>query len=565
MNRILRFGYWILLMLPFLTMAQTPAKYWVQFTDKEGTPYSVQQPEAFLSPRAIALRNAHHISIDESDLPVNPAYIQQILSIDSNIHLCTRSKWHNAITVYIPDDTIVKIIQDIPFVQSIERTITLKKNAKDSLALTKESSVFQYVTNGEPTYTYLTDIIRHQDFAYGKSEEQIRLNNAHWLHRMGFRGENMLMVLMDGGFRHVDTLSAFKNMRKDHRLLGTRNFVHSAESPFSKQHHGTIVLSCIASYLPGRLVGSAPMAQFYLCQTEDGDSENKIEEDNWVAGIELADSLGCQVLNSSLGYTTFDDTTQVREYKDMNGQTSRASIAATIAASKGMIVCNSAGNEGHQKWEHIGSPADAKDILTVGAVDMTGLYAPFSSTGPTADGRVKPDVCAVGYNMWTVNAGGIIQIASGTSFSSPLLSGMVSCLWQAFPEKSNLEIMDAIRQSSSQYKKPDDKLGYGIPDFLRAYNILNQPKPDNAAIFFDSFVAKEDTLTVHISAQTQPAISFEDQTKDVAVIQISYEKVGDFYDYTIVFPHLPKKIRYRIHQLNIKVGEREYHYIITQE
>jgi len=301
----------------------------------------------------------------------------------------------------------------------------------------------------------------------------------------------------------MDTISHFRALREEYRLLGVRNFVQPGVNPFLKEGHGTNVLSCIVSYIPGDLVGTAPKVCVYLAKTEDGRSENKIEEDNWVAGIEWADSLGCDVINSSLGYTKFDDSLQVREYRDLNGHTSRASQAATIAATKGLLICNSAGNEGSGKWKYIGSPADAKDIITVGAVDVNGKKARFSSFGPTADGRVKPDACAVGQNTYVANVIGVTGVSQGTSFSSPLMAGMVTCLWQAFPNKSNYEIMDAVRQSGSQFSAPDSALGYGVTDFLKAYNLLLQPHKiygsDGTKMFsvaFDTYVYNKKEFVV---------------------------------------------------------------------
>jgi len=432
----------IALLFAGAVFAQTPAKYWVAFTDKKGTPYSIDKPEAFLSPRALELRKAHGIAIDERDLPVNPEYVKQVLALDTAARCFTTSKWLNGMTVYATREDMKEAIEQLPFVDSVERTISMKEPEPPI------EPAYVFPENaGKPTTTYQSDIQKDNDFDYGKAKFQVRVNNVHWLHRMGFRGENMQMMVLDGGFQNIDTIKCFENLRNDNRLLGARNFVQPEKDPMRKHTHGTMVLSCIASYIPGLLVGTAPMVQVYVAQTEDGRSENRIEEDNWVAGLEYADSLGCQVLNSSLGYTTFDDSVNQRTYADLTGNISRASRAATIAASKGLLICNSAGNEGGKKWKYIGAPADARDILTVGAVNIKRNRAYFSSFGPTADGRIKPDACAVGRNTYISTPVGIITMADGTSFSSPMLSGMVTCLWQAFPEKSNYEIMEAIRQA----------------------------------------------------------------------------------------------------------------------
>ena len=469
---------------------QSPAKYWVAFTDKKGTPYSINNPEAYLSPRAIELRKAHGIAIDERDLPVNPDYVRQVLALDTAARCFTTTKWLNGMTVYALRDDMKEAIERLPFVDSVERTDV----PKEPLPPAEPAYVFPG-SGGKPMLSYQSDIQKNNDFDYGKAAKQVRVNNVQWLHRMGFRGEGMQMMVLDGGFENIDTISCFKALRDDHRLLGARNFVEPGKDPMRKHSHGTMVLSCIASYLPGLLVGTAPMVQVYVAQTEESGSEDRVEEDNWVAGLEYADSLGCQVLNSSLGYTVFDDSINQRTYSDLTGEVSRASRAATIAASKGLLICNSAGNEGAGKWKYIGTPADAKDILTVGGVNDKGKRAYFSSFGPTADGRIKPDACAVGRRTYVSTPVGIITIADGTSFSSPMLSGMVTCLWQAFPEKSCYEIMEAVRRAGDRfmvmngnvYMEPDsnDGYGFGITDFLRAYNILTFGNEDD--VLFASY------------------------------------------------------------------------------
>ncbi|MEG1556622.1 MAG: S8 family serine peptidase, partial [Bacteroidales bacterium] len=342
-------------------------------------------------------------------------------------------------------------------------------------------------------------------------------------------------------------------------------FVLLGENPFREASHGTMVLSCIASYVPGELVGSAPFVAAYVAKTEDGRSENKIEEDNWVAGIEWADSLGCQVLNSSLGYTKFDDSLQTRTYEDLNGKTSRASRAATIAASKGMIVCNSAGNEGTKKWKYIGAPADAEQILSVGAVDINGKRASFSSYGPTADGRIKPDACAVGKNTFVATPRSKTLKSNGTSFSSPILSGMVVCLWQAFPEKSNLEIIDAIRKSGSQIMAPDSSLGYGITDFLRAYNYLNLKENVKNLADFQSFVSHNGKTNIAITTETPTPLTITAKSRKSGKIttktyDISGKKIINF-----TLPKLPKNTAYDIIDLTISTPTQSQNYVVGAE
>ena len=568
--------------------AQSPAKYWVAFTDKKGTPYSIDKPEAFLSPRAIELRKAHGIAIDERDLPVSPDYVRQVLALDTAARCFTTSKWLNGMTVYALREDMKEAIEKLPFVDSVERTDV----PKDTLLPPWEPAYVFPGSGGQPTFSYQPDILKDNDFDYGKAAQQVRVNNVQWLHRMGFRGEGMQMMVLDGGFQNIDTISCFNILRNDHRLLGARNFVEPEKDPMRKHSHGTMVLSCIASYLPGKLVGTASMVQVYVAQTEESGSEDRVEEDNWVAGLEYADSLGCQVLNSSLGYTTFDDSVNQRTYADMTGEVSRASRAATIAASKGLLICNSAGNEGGKKWNYIGAPADAKDILSVGAVNVHGKRAYFSSFGPTADGRIKPDACAVGRSTHLSTPAGIITIADGTSFSSPMLSGMVACLWQAFPEKSNYEIMEAVRKAGSHnitfdgkvIAAPDsnDGYGYGITDFLRAYNILKYGNEDDvllASYSHEMNIKTSNQFAVIIKSAEKPSYNTlkvmatpltyhdgtftEGKTANVKVTQVVLE--DGVLTHVITLPKLPKNKPYQFYRVDFVIDGKTVSRVVGLE
>lgn len=536
--------------------AQSPAKYWVQFRDKANSPYSIERPEEFLSPRAISLRTQHRIAIEENDLPVNPQYVRQVLALDSTMRLLTKSKWLNGITVYAEQDTLLEAIRELPCVSFAERTAALKAEKPVN------EGDYTYSATAAATLSYQSDVTGSGDFDYGKSAGQVRLNNAHWLHRMGFRGEHVRIMVMDVGFGNVDTLHYFENLRSDNRLLGARDLVQAGETLFRKHTHGTMVLSCIASYTPGEIVGTAPMAEIFLCKTEDSRSETKAEEDNWVAGIELADSLGCQLLNSSVGYTRFSDTTQHRQYADLNGKVSRASIAATTAATKGMIVCNSAGNEGGKPWKHIIIPADARDILTVGGVNMAGKHASFSSYGPTADGRIKPDACAMARHTYVASTHGIVIPSNGTSFSSPLLCGMTACLREAFPDKSNYEIIQAIRESGSHFNCPDSAYGYGITDFLRAYNLLLQPQSPAIDLHFASFVPKNGKITIETKTETPKDLIFTISLRHSKKKSRQTFTVKKTQILTLRMPKLPRKTNYDMADISIHIdANTELHFV----
>lgn len=550
-----------------ISNAQSYAKYWVQFKDKANSKYSIERPDEFLSPEAIALRQKHNIPIDELDLPVNDHYVQAVLALDKQMRVFTRSKWLNGVTVYSEDSMILQKILQLPCVAFAERTVVMKEPE------TVCEKPFAYFATGKRNYSMLKDRARSGEYDYGYAEEQIQLNNGHWLHRMGFSGEGVTMMVMDGGFHNVDSLLAFEVLRADKRLLGVYNYVQPEDDPMRKHSHGTMVLSCITAYVPGFMVGTAPMASVYLCKTEDPRSENKVEEDNWVAGVELADSLGCQVLNASLGYTTYDDSSVVRNYDILTGKVGRSSLAATIAVSKGMIVCNSAGNSGDAPWRYISTPADAFDILTVGAVDPKGNYAHFSSHGPAADGRVKPDVCAVGLGCVAAAAeSDKLQVVAGTSFSSPIMSGMMTCLRQAFPAKSNVEIMDAVRKSASQYNHPDSLMGYGIPDMLRAFNSLFQPDVEGVKVDFPSFVVKKNRLMFHIHVadeninQKKMFASVKELEGKKMKCDIQSKPVGQgTYEISLHFSSISKKQMYRMYMLRLELDGRIMRFIIGQD
>ena len=478
--------------------AQHPAKYWVEFKDKKDSPYSINRPEEFLSPRAIEKRHRLNIPITEQDLPVNESYIKQLLAIDKTMVLFSKSKWLNGVTVYSEQENILEKILKLPFVSGAECTIKM-----DS----KEEFDYPHVSYAPLAKTKeVLKIEKGKDLNYGYTFQQTNMNQAQWLHRLGAHGEGMFIMVLDGGFENVNEIPQFEALRNEGRLVGTYNYVQPGRSVFLEGSHGTMTLSCMAGYSENKIMGTAPKATYFLAQTEDGRTENKIEEDNWVAGAELADSLGCDLINSSLGYNNYDDGSKSYTYKDMNGITSRASLVADIAVSKGIIVCVSAGNEGNGAWKYITAPADARDVLTVGAVDPQGNAAAFSSYGPTPDNRVKPDAAAVGALAVAAAPDGKIVDVYGTSFSSPILCGMTACLWQLFPQCSASQVIQAVRLAGVNYSTPEPHLGYGITNFVYAYNILAQlASSDDVTVMPERFISKGGTMKLfYYSPATNP-------------------------------------------------------------
>ena len=424
-------------------------KFFISFTDKDSSEYNLSNPELFLSHQALSRRSKQNIFINKSDLPVCKTYVSAIRN--QNFKILNRTKWLNGVIVSTKDSFLIDNI-NFSFIDSI---IYFGKWAEK-----KKSH-------------YKTAFSFNRKNIKGVSLNQIYMLWGDSLHYRGFKGEDMTIAVLDAGFYNVDSLDCFSHLFQNSRILGTYDFVDQENDVYNDDTHGMSVLSCMAAELDGGLIGTAPNASYYLLRTEDSFSENLIEEYNWVCGAEFADSIGVDVINSSLGYTTFDYSIQNYEYNNLDGRTSPSSIAANMAARKGIIVVNAAGNSGNGNWKYIGAPADADSILTVGAVDENKEIASFSSYGPTSDGRIKPSICAQGKNTEVINFQGNAIKSNGTSFASPVLAGLVTCLWQAHPTKSNMEIINAIIQTSTLYTTPNNHDGYGLANFYRADSLLN--------------------------------------------------------------------------------------------
>lgn len=452
-----------LILAGYTAMAQnTPTCYRISLSDKNNSPYSISNPSVFLSQRALDKRARFNIAITEQDFPVNPQYIQQIKAIDANIQVLCTSKWMNTVTIYCPDSTKPATISALPFVTNVLPVADYDLQGMKKQLQTFENNYVSIVSN--PAKDSMADL------DYGEGYRQIALHNGHLLHKEGFLGNGMLIAVFDAGWTGVDTSVYFHPLFENGQILGTRDLIPGRHNVFEGHYHGTIVTSTMAILAEGTLVGTAPKANYFFIRSEHPLSEELIEEDFWAQAAEIADSLGADVINSSLGYTTFRDFPQGDfTYEDVDGVTSIASRAATILGQKGVVVCVSAGNEGTSPWYHIGHPADAFDILAVGAANVMGHIAGFSSRGPSYDGRVKPDITSVGVNTTCIWPDDRLGEADGTSLACPVAAGLCACLWQALPEKTASEIMQIVRESSSCYNNPNDSLGYGIPDFYAAY------------------------------------------------------------------------------------------------
>jgi serine protease AprX len=439
---------------------QAQTRYWIQFTDKGNSPYTLSNPLAYLSPRAINRRTAQGLAIDSLDLPVTPSYVDSVLA--AGVTVRARSKWLNGVVIITSDTNAVNQIEALPFVQGSLK-IAQRNAAPDASDKFAEESISAQLPSAQRNLNVSSTML-----SYGSSFNQIDMIGGVCLHNSGYKGAGMVIAVIDAGFNNADNMTAFDTLRAYNRILGTWDFVEGNASVYEDNTHGTYVLSCMGANLPGDLVGTAPEASYWLLRSEDAPTENIVEEYFWASAAEYADSVGADLINSSLGYTTFDDPAQNHTYADMNGNTAPSTRAADFAASRGMIVVNSAGNSGSNSWFYIGAPADADSILAVGAVDPSGNYASFSSRGPSSDGDIKPDVAAQGQSTVVAGTGGGTFTGNGTSFASPVLCGLVACLWQAHPTMNNVQLMDVIKQSADQYNVPDSYLGYGKPDFCAA-------------------------------------------------------------------------------------------------
>ncbi len=477
-------------------LAQNP-RYFIQFTDKANSPYSVNRPQEFLSGRAIERRQKQRIVITVRDLPVNPAYLEAIRSAGARVWY--PSRWMNGALVE-GDAAAMSRVRTLPFVKPESAAETVSQALPSESPKPNVRQAQSFSQEGQTTETAVP--------AYGPSGTQLNMLGVDKMHRQGYTGRGMQIAVLDGGFRNADRLPFFSHLFAEGRILGTYDFVDREESVYENEAHGMQVLSAIAALQPGALVGPAYEAGFWLLRTEDSRSEHRIEEVNWLIGAEFADSAGVDIINSSLGYNIFDNPASDYRPRDMNGQIAFSTRAADMAAATGILVVTSAGNEGNDAWRTITAPADGDSVLAVGAVDQGGLLAPFSSVGPSADRRIKPELAAMGRGTVLGRPDGSTGTSNGTSFSAPLITGLAAGLWQAFPELTNMEVISYLQRSATQANRPDSLLGYGIPDFARAYELAYRERKPNQSLgyFSPNPVVGEDivTLWVNVQALGQP-------------------------------------------------------------
>ena len=446
---------YIFLFLLITSAAFSQQDAWVYFNAKPNSQFYLDTPLEMLTQRALDRRTNQNIALDFKDIPVEESFIDQVKSA-TGITVMAKSKWMNAVHVRGSQSNINGLAM-LSFVSKVDfANKTLNQTAK----IAKLSKIKRV------NKTKKTQI----DYAYGSSSNQIQMLNGHQLHQQNYTGSGKIIAVLDAGFPGVNTVQPFQRLRTNNQILGGYNFVLRNPDFYTGVSHGTSVLSSMGGYKENSLVGTAPDASYYLFITEDDTSENPVEESLWVEAAETADSLGVDIINTSLGYFDYDNDAYSHTYSEINGTTAFISRGAEIAFSRGMIIVTSAGNSGGTSDPHIAGPADAASVIAVGAVNSSEVLTSFSSVGPSFDGRIKPEVMAQGQAAIVSDAAGNIVTANGTSFSSPIMAGMIACLWQAFPQKTNREIRELVLKSADKFSTPNNQYGFGIPDFALALN-----------------------------------------------------------------------------------------------
>ncbi|MCD0466337.1 S8 family serine peptidase [Flavobacterium sp. ENC] len=473
----MKYNYLFLLLLLSSALFAQEEDAWVYFNAKPSAQMYLDNPLQMLTQRSIDRRINQNIALSINDTPIEKTYVSQIKS-SAGITIMARSKWLNALHIR-GTQANVTALKNLAFVDKVvfaDKTLntTSKKVQSNKTAQTKDKL--------KTTVNY----------AYGASANQIQMLNGQVLHEQNHTGSGKIIAVLDAGFPGVNTAQPFENLINNNRILGGYDFVSRNDNFYTGDDHGTMVLSTMGGYKENALIGTAPDASYYLFITENAASENPVEESLWVEAAERADSLGVDIITTSLGYFEYDNANYSHTYNDMNGSTNFISRGAEMAFSKGIIVVASAGNEGNTAERHIGGPADAVSVLTVGSVTASKVRSDFSSIGPSFDNRIKPDVMAQGTAAVVSNTSGAIVTVNGTSFSCPIMAGMIACLWQAFPSKTNQQIRQMILESSDKYAVPDNFYGYGIPNFGATLGVENfeipvfsiYPNPVKTAVSF---------------------------------------------------------------------------------
>jgi hypothetical protein len=434
----------VLSFLAFPVLAQNN-RYMVFFTDKEGSGYQITNPSAYLSERAIERRARYNIAVTTQDIPVVEAYVELVKQ--QGAVALYRSRWMNGLLIQC-DAATAAGVESLPMVSSVELVAPGGRPTSGGRRRSGQRTASSEVTTTQNNQLGLTD-----------------------MHASGFRGEGISIAVFDAGFEGVSTASVFAPLFTESRIVLTHDFVYDQPDVYQHDKHGTEVLSVIAGYVPDSYTGGAYEAMFQLYVTEHVPTEYRIEEYNWLFAAERADSAGVDIINSSLGYSTFDEPSPDYSTSDMDGETAVITRAAQWAISRGIVVVASAGNEGNNAWGIVTAPADGEDVIAVGSVNSVGTRSGSSSRGPTADSRIKPNVMAMGVGTAVIKPSGATGVNSGTSFAAPLVTSLVAGLLQKYPEKTPQELRLLLESSASQATMPDNLMGYGIANFTSAVNL----------------------------------------------------------------------------------------------
>lgn len=448
----------VMILSAFLVNAQTPQyAYRIGFKDKQGSP-DLSNPLSLFSQRALDRRSAQGISLDSTDRPVSPIYVNDVFTVISG-KLHVTSRWLNQIVVLVTDTSNIAAVRSKPFVAYAEYVgyfgsgLYKQTSGGDTGTLQK--------TTGSSAY-------------YGTAYDQTKLVNGDYLHDRGYKGKGKLIAVMDEGFTGVNTGPVFDSLMKSGRLVDKRNFVYNNTDVFTSFNHGTGCLSTIAGNIPGTYVGSAPEADIALYVTEYAYGDMPIEMDNMLAAAERADSIGADVISASVGYNTFSSPFKSLVYADIDGKTTVAAKAANMATTKGILFVITAGNEGGGGWNYVLTPGDADSAITIGGATLYKSAVSTSGNGPNAAGMVKPDVCMLGSNVSVMFTSTTPSYLGGTSYATPQLAGWAACLMQATSTNvTPYRIRTAIVKSGHLYATPTVQMGYGVPDFGIAHNLLN--------------------------------------------------------------------------------------------
>ena len=485
-------------------------RYIVKLKNKGNNPFSLTTPSGYLSQRAIERRTRYNIPIDSTDLPATPSYVTQIDNVAA-VTVLNVSKWHNAVSIQTTDPNAITTINALPFVQTVFPIAARSQGTIEKFVNTEQP----YIPPAQRATQVMSDY-----FNYGTgSFNEINLHQGQLLHNIGLRGQGMLIAMLDVGYLNYNTYDAMDSIIANNQVLDTWDFYSKNATVFDDPSHGMQCLSIIAANIPGTFIGKAPKASFLLYRTEDGSSEYPVEEFNMVCGMERADSAGADIISASIGYSDFDDPSFNHVYADMNGNTTLAAVGADLAAKKGILFFNAAGNDGNGVWHYIITPADADSVVAVGAVNTSGMVWSGSSYGPSSDGQVKPDVASIGWNAIVQGPGNTVTTGTGTSFACPNMAGLGTILWQGFREVNNMRIVRALREAGSISSAPNDRIGYGIPNMKTAFGSL-----------LTEFATSSSTIngcriTINWTSKDVRAMKYEIERKGPG--ETNYTKVGE--------------------------------------